>query len=288
MFGRQDQDRQSRQRHQALATVVENTSSFSQGQVRFIGQVTTNGTLPTGADTFYLLNPAAGLNASECEACSGTLVADTTKQIAVDVLNGAPNLGDWLVAYAVGGKWVAERGSSVCCNWLCSDKDMPNYFDVVDPVYGSFRLPLVRHLNSCIYVLDTYLNFTGNGDCPAGMIPVHFQIDGQGFQMWINTPPVITSSTCAPGMAPFQTNCHFVTSNPCTTDFDHPNFDCWIDCPTNLLAFPAVNGPPYTADRLYGVLNALPSCDDITHRRTATLNIPIHPVVPAFPLASNP
>ena len=43
-----------------------------------------------------------------------TPVVDASQSIVVDVLGHAPSAGDILTAYAVGGRWVAERGAIRC------------------------------------------------------------------------------------------------------------------------------------------------------------------------------
>jgi len=52
------------------------------------------------------------LNGTETEGGSATPVGDTSTTIPVVVLWHSPSAGDILTAYAVGGRWVAERGSS--------------------------------------------------------------------------------------------------------------------------------------------------------------------------------
>ena len=62
-------------------------------------------------DLFYFTHPVE-LDGTETESGLGTPVVDATQTIAVDVLWHAPSVGDILTAYAVGGRWVAERGGS--------------------------------------------------------------------------------------------------------------------------------------------------------------------------------
>ena len=72
-------------------------------------QIYDGGIDATAPDTFYFSHPVE-LDGTEIEGGSGTPTADTTQTIPVDVLWHVPSVGDILVAYAVGGRWVAERG----------------------------------------------------------------------------------------------------------------------------------------------------------------------------------
>ena len=89
------------------------------GRRVMLGQVYDGGAIPTsGSDRVYLTHPVE-LDGSESEGSAGTAAADTTRSVPVVVLGSAiPAVGDVLIAYSVGGRWVAERGSgaaSISC-----------------------------------------------------------------------------------------------------------------------------------------------------------------------------
>ena len=67
--------------------------------------------MPSSPDHFFLAFPIE-LDGAETEGGTATPVADASEPIVVDVLGHAPAAGDILTAYAVGGRWVAERGQS--------------------------------------------------------------------------------------------------------------------------------------------------------------------------------
>ena len=76
---------------------------------RRLVQVYNGGAIPTAAGLVYLTHPCE-LDGDEAEGGSATLDVDSTVTIPVVVLEGPAIAGDVLVATAVGGRWVAERG----------------------------------------------------------------------------------------------------------------------------------------------------------------------------------
>jgi len=75
---------------------------------RRLVQVYNGGAMPTSPDKVYLTHPVE-LDGTETEGGSATPNVDTSTTIPVVVLWGVPQAGDLLTAYAVGGRWVAER-----------------------------------------------------------------------------------------------------------------------------------------------------------------------------------
>lgn len=90
------------------------------GTPRRLVQISDGGSMPSSPDHFFLAYPIE-FDGSETEGGTGTPVIDTSQPIIVDVLGHAPSVGDILTAYAVGGRWVAERagisgGGSLACS----------------------------------------------------------------------------------------------------------------------------------------------------------------------------
>ena len=79
---------------------------------RRLVQIYNGGSMPSSPDHFFLAYPIE-LDGAEAEGGTGTPVVDASQPIIVDVLGHAPSAGDILTAYAVGGRWVAERRGSV-------------------------------------------------------------------------------------------------------------------------------------------------------------------------------
>ncbi len=81
--------------------------------------------MPMSPDKVYLTHPVE-LDGIETEGSLATPNVDTTTTIPVVVLWGAPQVGDLLTAYAVGGRWVAERSvTSGQTGYLCGQCQIP-------------------------------------------------------------------------------------------------------------------------------------------------------------------
>jgi hypothetical protein len=76
---------------------------------RRLVQVYNGGAMPSSPDHVYLTHPVE-LDGVELEGGTASTTVETSTTIPVVVLWNAPNAGDILTAYAVGGRWVTERG----------------------------------------------------------------------------------------------------------------------------------------------------------------------------------
>jgi hypothetical protein len=105
-------DRIARLRHQDLADLVDRAiPELACGSMRQLVCVYNGGAMPSEPDRFYLTHPAY-LNGAETEGGAGSLSVDTSQTIVVDVLGKAPSAGEYLTAYAVGGRWLADLTSN--------------------------------------------------------------------------------------------------------------------------------------------------------------------------------
>lgn len=78
----------------------------------FLGKVVDGGSMPTTGGKFFLLEPVDA-DGTESEGGAATLSADSSRKIPTLVLgDDPPGAGDFLVARAIGGLWVADRGCS--------------------------------------------------------------------------------------------------------------------------------------------------------------------------------
>ena len=110
-----------RERHGDLVqAAARSVAAPSQTTARRLVQIHDGGAIPSAADHFFLAYPIE-LDGTEAEGGTGTPVVDASQPIIVDVIGHAPSAGDILTAYAVGGRWVAERaglsgGGSLACS----------------------------------------------------------------------------------------------------------------------------------------------------------------------------
>jgi len=117
-----------RDRQAALDAAIDRAGlEPSHGTARRLVQIFDGGSMPTAADHFFLAHPVE-LDGAETEGGTGGPAAQSGT-MAVDLLGGIPSVGDLLVAYAVGGRWVAERGAATsvgsCCGAACSPCPIP-------------------------------------------------------------------------------------------------------------------------------------------------------------------
>jgi hypothetical protein len=105
---------------------AERSPSFS--SARLIGQVFNSGSMPAVVPAVYLTQPVL-VTGAETEGSSGTLTVDPATIVPVVVLGPkVPSVGDYLTAYAVGGRWVSERGTGSSGGGVttCSPCSIPN------------------------------------------------------------------------------------------------------------------------------------------------------------------
>jgi hypothetical protein len=94
------------------------------GTPRFLGQVTTGGSIPDQTGMVFVVNPVR-LDGPESEGATPGTVVDPSRTIPVVVIGEtAPSVGDLLMAVAVGGRWVATAGASSCFPCRIPTKDL--------------------------------------------------------------------------------------------------------------------------------------------------------------------
>jgi hypothetical protein len=159
----------------------------SRGTPRFLGQVTSRGSIPNQTERIFLFSPVR-LSGSEIEGAVATMEVDQSRTIPVVVIGGAPpRIGDLLVAVAAGGRWVAEAGGSGTSSLTCSPCAIPKRSltlswsnGLIGP--GSTQLVFTPPgqwnsacTNQLLYALSCYgslINLTVtyflSGSCPTG------------------------------------------------------------------------------------------------------------------------
>lgn len=124
--------RQLRERQNSLEGAIDRIGPPGGGTARRLVQVVNQGAMPTTNDNYFACNPV-DVGGPEVEGGVPTFLADTTRTLLVDVIGTqVPAVGDYLIAAAVGGRWVAERGSGGPCKCpcVCPDGSMPGGFNL--------------------------------------------------------------------------------------------------------------------------------------------------------------
>jgi hypothetical protein len=111
-----DSDRESRilrdrfEKHEDAIDRIRNSGrAFSSS--RQLVQMYNGGSMPATVPRVYFTHPVIA-GGAETEGGSPSFSADTTTTVPVVFLGQVPSVGDYATAYAVGGRWVAERGKS--------------------------------------------------------------------------------------------------------------------------------------------------------------------------------
>lgn len=118
-YDRDAESRILRDRQRKAEDQIDKTRPKKGGTPTFAGQVYNGGSMGSTTPLWYLTHPVE-FSGNECESCSYSPTADTSKSIPVIVLGGVPSAGDILLAEMIGGKWVAEEGGcSVKFTVLC-------------------------------------------------------------------------------------------------------------------------------------------------------------------------
>jgi hypothetical protein len=110
------------------------------GAARRLVQVYNAGSMPSAPDHFCAANPVE-VDGTETEGGTASFNIDTSTTLYVDVLWHAPNAGDILTAYAVGGRWVAEKtaasGQGLPCGADCMIPEQDLTVSWTNPLLGN-------------------------------------------------------------------------------------------------------------------------------------------------------
>jgi hypothetical protein len=198
----------------------------SEGTVTALVQIFNGGAMPSSPDHYYL-GYSVTASGTESEGGAGTTTPDTANVIVVDVLGHAPSVGDILLAYAVGDRWVAEResgsgggGGSVSCS-PCAIPAEDLTISWVNPITGngSTTLSYASGGGSSSWDSECSLGLLYQLACNAGEIElrVFYFIsgtcpDGQSaYCSNLRTAPfglTLASYACSPFSLVFQTTLH--------------------------------------------------------------------------------
>ena len=107
---------------QILDRLIHNPVLFT--TARQLVQVYNGGLMGSAPDLYYFTHPVL-VTGIETEGGTAALSTDTTTTICVVVLGNTPSVGDYLTAYAIGGRWVAERSRLNSATIACSPCSIP-------------------------------------------------------------------------------------------------------------------------------------------------------------------
>ena len=171
----------------------------SRGVPRFVGQVVSGGATPTAVDHVFLVLPMR-IDGDEAEGAVGTTVVDSTRPIPVVIVGGRPPvIGEFVVAHATGGRWVADLSGPAPTMLPCSPCAIPR------------RSLTVSWTNGQIGEGSTLLTFDGVNQWRSGCV------DSLAFRLACQEGSIVFSATlfntgaCPDG--PSQT-CSSSTADP--------------------------------------------------------------------------
>jgi hypothetical protein len=146
------------------------------GAARRLVQVYDGGAIPTAPDHIFLTHPAE-IDGVETEGGTATFAVDTTTTIPVDVLWHPAVAGDYLVAYAVGGRWVSEimgapPPGNPCCG-TCTNT--PRVLSLTETNLTFFSGPVtLTYAGGAVWTGSNTYPYPGAAliGCPAATVPI--------------------------------------------------------------------------------------------------------------------
>jgi hypothetical protein len=189
---------------------AEASALAPRGTPRFVGRVVNGGAMPSQTGQVYLVNPVR-LGGVESEGTTASVSVDTTRTIPVVVIGETPpEVGDLLIAMAVGGRWVASAGGAPL-SFACSPCPIPKKNLTVswaNVLTGNGSTTLVftapaQWNSACSHQLLYSLSCPGgqiqfavtyflSGSCPGGQKQSCVSPGHNPFAL------ILTSSTCSP------------------------------------------------------------------------------------------
>jgi hypothetical protein len=225
-----DAYRSLRARHWDLSELADRAPRRpAGGTARRLVQVYNGGSMGSSPDLFYLTHPVE-LGGTETEGGTASSTVDSAQTIPVVFLGHAPSVGDQAVGYAVGGRWVAERGGTASIVTLpCSPCNIPEAnltLSWVNPILGNGATTLTwnpgaRNWTSTACVrgqsyqlqcafgqINFFATYYISGECPTGETNVCSSLSTFPFGL------TLVSHTCSPFSMTWNTspNCPNVES----------------------------------------------------------------------------
>jgi hypothetical protein len=130
MAGAGSEARILRDRQAAHSAALDRQTDRPQpySSARMLVQAYDGGSMPATSEKVFFTHPVL-VTGSESEGGAGTITVDTATTVPVIVLGHAPSAGDYLTAYACGGRWVTEQlsgsNTSTCYLAACTPCQIP-------------------------------------------------------------------------------------------------------------------------------------------------------------------
>jgi hypothetical protein len=216
-----------RDRLEAFNDELDRRVESSGGTARVLVQVYNGGSMPTVPERIYFTHPVL-VTGAETEGVAATMTVDSATTIPVVVLGHAPSVGDFLTAYAVGGRWVTEQLSktgSNCYSTVCAPCAIPRADLTIawtNPVGGNGSTTLTYNCNAGTWAsgcVDGGQQFLLKCTGGADFFQVTYQTAG--------VCPGGTRSTCtSTAAAPHKIALTSSVCSPFSLTFDVSGTDC--------------------------------------------------------------
>jgi hypothetical protein len=193
----------------------------SHHSARQLVQVYNGGAMPTVVPAVYFTHPVIATG-FEAEGAVATLTADTATTIPVVVLNAVPSVGDYLTAYAVGGRWVSEETNPNVVHVLpCAPCNLPQTnltISWTNPLTGNGSATMVYSASPDKWVtgccdgglffellctgggIELRVFFFTSGVCPTGTTSFCSNLQAAPLEL------VFSNHTCSPLSLVFEVN----------------------------------------------------------------------------------
>ncbi|MHB8397361.1 MAG: hypothetical protein ACYDCI_00280 [Candidatus Limnocylindrales bacterium] len=168
---------------------------------RRLVQIVSNGSMPTATGHYFAAVP---VDVGGTEVEGGTATTDVGSAVMyVDVIGSTvPSVGDQLVAYGVGGRWVAERGgngAAGCCQTRCAPCSIPQKDLQLD-----YTNLLTGNGTTTLHYSTVYGYGHWESDCTNGLIYT-FQCAGAGGKLELLVT-YYTTGSCPDGQPQYCTS----------------------------------------------------------------------------------
>ena len=194
------------------------------GTPRLLVQVYNGGSMPNAVPRVYFTHPVLAYG-TETEGGSYVLSADSATTVPVIVLNKVPSVGDYLIAYSVGGRWVSEETNAGSIGLPCSPCSLP-----ATNLTLSWTNPLLGN-GSATMTYSASPQEWMTGCCDGGLYFELFctgsSIELRAYFFTSGSCPTGTTSYCSNlGSAPLELTLSSHTCSPLSLRFTVSGTDC--------------------------------------------------------------